>query len=55
MCKFGMENVFGPGSRVASAEDSEICFNFLVYSFGLPIRLWVISGGEGEVVFEEFS
>ena len=54
MHKFGMGNVFGPRSRVVSTEDSEICFNFLVHLFSFPIRLWVISSGEGEVIFEEF-
>ena len=54
MNKFNMGDVFGPGSRVVSTEDSEVCLDFLVYSFSFSIGLWVISGGEGKVVFEEF-
>ena len=54
MHKFSMGDIFSPGSRVISTEDSKVHFDFLVYSFGFSIRLWVISGGEGKVVFEEF-
>ena len=45
--KFGVGNVISPGSGVVSAEDPKVCFDFLVYSFGFPIRLGVIGGGEG--------
>ena len=45
--KFGVRNVISPGSGVVSAEDPKVCFDFLVYSFGFPVRLGVIGGGEG--------
>ena len=54
MREFSVGDIFGPGSRVVSTEDPEICLNFLVYSFSLSVRLQVVSSGEGEVVFEEF-
>ena len=54
MRKFVMGDILGPGSWVVSTEDSEISFDLLVYSFSFSIGLWVISGGEGKVVFEEF-
>ena len=54
MCKFGVGYILSPGSRVTSAKYLEIGFDFLVYSFSFSIRLWVISSGEGKVVFEEF-
>ena len=54
MCKFSVGDIFGLGSWVVSTEDPEICLDFLVYSFSLSVRLWVVSCGEGEVVFEEF-
>ena len=49
MNKFNMGDVFGPGSRVVSTEDSGVCLDFVVYSFSFSIGLWVIvtldSGG----------
>ena len=52
--EFSMGDIFGPGFRVVSTEDLKICFDFLVYLFSFSIRLWIVSCGEGEVVFEEF-
>ena len=45
--KFGMGDVIGPRSGVVSTEDLKVHFNFLVYSFGLSIRLRVVGSGEG--------
>ena len=44
--KFSMGNLFWPGDRIISTEDSEVSFNFLIYSFYLSIRVWMISGGK---------
>ena len=53
--KFSKGDVLSPRSGVRAAEDSKICLNLLIYSFGLSIRLRVIGSGEGEFVPEEFS
>ena len=50
MHKFGMGDIFSPGSRVISTEDSKVGFDFLINSFCFAIGLRVIGGGEGEVV-----
>ena len=42
-----------PFPRVVSAEDAEVCFNLLIGSFCLSIRLRVIRGGEFDIVVEE--
>ena len=42
-----------PFLRVVGAEDVEVCFNFLICSFCLSIRLRVIRGGEFDIVVEE--
>ena len=55
MSKFSMGDVIGPRSGVVSTEDLKVCFNFLVYLFCFSVRLQMISGGEREVVFQEFS
>ena len=47
MHEFGVGDVFGPRSRVVPTEDPKVCFDFLVYLFGFPVRLGVIGGGEG--------
>ena len=41
--------------RVVCTEDPEIGLNFLISSFGLSIRLGVISSGEADIVFEDLS
>ena len=51
MCEFSMEDIFNSGSRIISAEDPKIGFNFLVYSFSFPIRLRVVGSGKGKVIF----
>ena len=42
-----------PFLRVVGAEDAKICFNLLIGSFCLSIRLRVICSGEFDVVVEE--
>ena len=42
-----------PFPRVVGAEDAKICFNLLIGSFCLSIRLRVIHGGEFDIVVEE--
>ena len=42
-----------PFPRVVGAEDAKICFNLLIGSFCLPIRLRVICGGEFDIIMEE--
>ena len=55
MGEFRVGDVVGPRSGVVATEDLEISFNFLVYLFGLSVRLRVIGSGEGEVILQEFS
>ena len=42
-----------PFPRVVGAEDVEVCFNLLIGSFCLSIRLRVIRGGEFDIIVEE--
>ena len=51
MSKFCMGDVIGPRSGIISAEDPKVSFNFLVYLFGFSVRLGVVDGGEGKVIF----
>ena len=51
--KFGCREEIKPGSRVVGAKDTEICFDFLVGTFGLSVGLRVICGGEFDIVLEE--
>ena len=37
MSEFGVGDIIGPGSGVISTEDSEVGFDFLVYSFSCSI------------------
>ena len=39
--------------RVVGTEDAKICFNLLIGSFCLSIGLWVIHGGEFDIIVEE--
>ena len=48
-------DVLSPRSGVGAAEDSQIGLYFLVYTFGFPISLRVVSSGEGEFITEEFA
>ena len=49
--KFCVGDVIGPGSGVISTEDPQVSFDFLVYSFGFSVKLGVVGGGEGKVIF----
>ena len=42
-----------PFPRVVGTEDAKICFNLLIGSFRLSIRLRVICSGEFDVIVEE--
>ena len=53
--EFSKGDVLSPRSGVRTAEDPKICFYFLVHTFGFPISLRVIGGGEGKFITEEFS
>ena len=55
VCKFGVGDLVCPGTRVGSAEDLKVHFNLLVDMFCFSVRLWVVCGGEGEVIVEEHS
>ena len=48
-----MGDLISPGTRVGPVEDPKVRFNFLVDTFCFAIRLWVVGGGEREVVVEE--
>ena len=47
MSEFGVGDVISPRSGVVPTEDLEVCFYFLVYSFGFSIRLGMVGSGEG--------
>ena len=47
MSEFGVGDVISPRSGVVPTEDPEVCFYFLVYSFGFSIRLGMVGSGEG--------
>ena len=50
MSEFHVGDRFGPGCGVIAAEDAKVSFDFLVDSFCFTVGLWVIGGGEGEVI-----
>ena len=53
MVKLSSGKKVRPFPRVVGTEDAEVCFNFLIGSFCLSIRLRVIRGGEFDIVVEE--
>ena len=44
-----------PFPGVVGTEDTEICFDLLIGSFSLSISLWVVCGGELDIIVEESS
>ena len=50
MSKLCVGDQFGPRCGIIAAEDAKVGFDFLVDLFHFAVRLWVIGGGEGEVV-----
>ena len=42
-----------PSPRVIGTEDTEIGFDLFIGSFGLPVCLRVIHGGELDIIVEE--
>ena len=53
MMKLSSGKEVRPFPRVVGTEDAKICFNLLIGSFCLSIRLRVICGGEFDIVVEE--
>lgn len=51
VCEFGMGDIISPRPWIVSTKDLKISFHLLVYSIGLSVRLRVIGGGKGEVIF----
>ena len=45
MCEFCHRNKIGPLIGLSLAKHSEICFDFLVYSFSFSICLWMVCSG----------
>ena len=45
--ELGVGDVIGPGSRVISAEDLKVRFDFFVYLFCFSVRLGVVGSGKG--------
>ena len=50
VCEFSMGDGFRPGCVIIATEDSEVGFDFLVYSFGFTVGLRVVGSGKGKVV-----
>ena len=44
---------FRPASGVVGTKYSKVGFNLLIGSFSLSVGLWMIGGGEFNIVFEE--
>ena len=53
MCEFCHWNEVSPFIGLSLAEYMEIGFYFLVYSFCLPICLWMVSSGEFVVISKD--
>ena len=53
--KLSSRKEVSPVLRVVGAEDMEISFNLLIGSFCLSISLWVVCGGEFDIIVEELS
>ena len=55
MMKLSSGEEVRPFPGVIGTEDMEICFDLLIGSFGLSISLWVVCGGELDIIVEESS
>ena len=55
MMKLSGGEEVSPFPGVIGTEDTEICFDLLIGSFSLSISLWVVCGGELDIVVEESS
>ena len=53
--EFGSREEFWPALGVVGTKYPKIGFNLLIGPFCLSVGLWVISGGESDIVFEESS
>ena len=55
MSEFGHREQHGPFFQFIRGEQSQVSFQFLIYSFSLSISLWMIGGRESDVVLEKAS
>ena len=55
MMKLSGGEEVSPSPQIVGTKDAEISFNLLVGSFGLPICLGMVCGGELDVILEEAS
>ena len=55
MLEFSGGEEFCPASRVVGTKYPKIGFDLLIGSFGLSISLWMVGGGEFNIIFEELS
>ena len=55
MSKFHHGDQGRPFFRLVQGEQPQVGFQFLVYPFCFPISLWMIGGGEGNIVLEEMG
>ena len=55
VCEFCHWDKVGPLIGLSLAEQSEICFYFLVDPFSLPICLWMIGGRQFEIVSQDLG
>ena len=53
--EFRVGDLVGPGTGIEPTENLKVCFNLLVDTFCFTVGLWVIGGGEGQVIVKEFS
>ena len=51
--EFSERKELGPLMGVVGTKDTKIGFDFLIGSFGLPISLRMICGGESNIIFED--
>ena len=45
----------GPLMGIIGTKDAKICFDLLISSFSLSIRLRVVCGGKSNIIFEDSS
>ena len=53
--EFSSRKEFWPTSRIVGTKYPKIGFDLLIGSFRLSVGLWMIGGGEFNIVFEESS
>ena len=55
MLEFCGRKEFQPALRIVGTKYLKIGFDFLIGSFHLSISLWVVGGGEFDIIFEKLS